>query len=216
MLAPSGSARAIDPRHRASRLAALARRQRAAHHHPGGAAGDPADPLRTRHVGNAGRHPHRPAAGAVRLHRGARLAADRALRRADDPDRRTARDRGRLRAARRRARDLDALCRHDRDRLRRRHHASRAAAAGARLAPRSHRLRHRGVHQRAAGRRNPARGADDSRGAAVARQQLARKLPAVGRAGRRDRAHSPAARARARPRRRRRRRSAGGRTGTTR
>ena len=63
-----------------------------------------------------------------------------------------------------------------------------AAAAGARLAAAPHRLRHRGVHQRAAGRRNPSRRADHSGGAAVARQQLARELPAVGRAGRRDRA----------------------------
>ena len=91
-----------------------------------------------------------------------------------------------------------------------------AAAAGARLAPAPHRLRHRGVHQRAAGRRDPARGADDSGGAAVARQQLARKLPAVGRAGRRDRARFSCCSRRARPRRRRRRRSAGGRTGATR
>ena len=59
---------------------ALAHRRQHAHHHPGGAAGDPADPWRPAPQRGAGRLPGEPAAAHVRARRGAGLAAGASAR----------------------------------------------------------------------------------------------------------------------------------------
>ncbi len=194
---------------------AVARRQWAAHDDPGGAAADSGDPRRIPYVGNRGRHPGRPAGGAVRLRCRAGLDADRAVRRAHDRRHRAGRDRARLGAAGRGARRVAALWRDHRHRLRRRRHAALAAAAGAGLAARPHRLRHGGLYQRAADRGNPPGRADAAGRVAPGRRKLAARVPGLGHSVPRHRGGhlAPCARGRRRPTPIRWCRGDGGRTG---